>query len=208
MRRLQAYTHVVYDSAWQAMPSDKKAALLDLLAANRTDVVIIATPATSPAQLNAVLTEAAGGTPIGVGKGPQLPAGTASSLVAGVSAYHAPLLPALLGVHDANTLAFAASGIVGGGVVVARSTSSSDPTAVQWTLPGDRVVTLLGYWAPGACCRLVAASGAVECRCWAPCVGTATQISIFGPDAVHLACDLHCAFNVAAVYTLLALMSF
>ena len=129
------------------MPVLRKRALLKLQADDRTDVVIIATPATTQAQLDAVLTEAAGGVPISATKGPQLANGTGSTVVP--TAYHKDVLPGLLVSHSDNTLGF--SNIQGGGVIVAKA-STGETTGVQWTLDsGKRVVTLLGYWRPSEC---------------------------------------------------------
>ena len=134
----------IYDSAWPVLPTGTKNELLQLLADNRTDVVIIATPATTQAQLDAVLREAAGGVPISATKGPQLANGTTSTVTP--TAYHKSILPDLLTAHSGNALGF--SNVQGGGVVVA--TAGATTTAVQWTLDnGKRVVTLLGYWRPG-----------------------------------------------------------
>lgn len=142
-----ANTHIIYDSAFAGLPADKKADLLDLLAKNETDVIIISTPATSQDQLNAVLSEAAG-VPIAAQKTALLNANTGSNLVN--SPYHAALLPALLSAHNDNPQGFPESGIHNGGVVAARAADGSQtPTAVQWKLPGERVVTLLGYWKRG-----------------------------------------------------------
>lgn len=70
-------TPTANSQAWLAMPTDKKTQLLNLLSADRTDVIIIATPATSDEQLNAALTEAAGAT-IGIRKRSLKPSRTVS----------------------------------------------------------------------------------------------------------------------------------
>lgn len=137
----------MYDSAFASLPYDKKATLLDLLDKNLTDIIVISTSSTTQDQLNAILSEAAG-VPIAAQKTAALNANTDSSLVN--NPYQAAMLPALLRAHNDNPQGFPEYGIHNGGVVVARATDGSNmPTAVQWTLPGDRTVTLIGYWRPG-----------------------------------------------------------
>ena len=142
--------HIVYDSAFMALPDDRKRQLLDLLSLDKSDIIIIATPGTSQPELAAILAEALGA-PAAIAKSPELPAGTASTTPTATSyAPHRELLPGLLKAHGDNTLGFAETSIVGGGVVVTRAPNGV-PTSVQWTLSTPtttRVMTLLGYWLP------------------------------------------------------------
>ena len=148
-----ATDHIVYDTSLLAMPPTKKRALLGLLAAGRSAVVIIATPAVRQPQLTSVLTLAAG-TPINADKGAQLPAGTTSTSPSPANAVHANVLPGLLTAHNDNTLGFTETSIQGGGVVLTRGPGGV-PTSVQWTVTqpngNPRVVTLLGYWRTREC---------------------------------------------------------
>ena len=136
----------MYETAWLSLPADKKTQLLGLLSSDKSDIVVIATPPGTQAQLNTALTEAAGGVAISATKSPQLPLGTTSTVEASSYAPHRALLPGLLKAHDDNTQGF--TGVTGGGVIVAKA-STGEITAVQWTVDsGKRVVTLLGYWRP------------------------------------------------------------
>ena len=141
----------MYDSAWLNLPTADKTKLLDLLSNDKSDVVIISTPSTTQAQLNAALTEAAGGVVISALKSTKLPVGTESVVEASGYAPHRALLPSLLSAHNDNTQGF--SGVAGGGIVVSKvaaGPSVGTSTAVQWSLDGgSRIVTLLGYWRPG-----------------------------------------------------------
>lgn len=122
----------------------------DLLA-YASNVVIIATPATSQAQLDTVLTQAADGVITSAFKGPKLGANINSVLNTSAAVSHANLLPSLLAAHANSTLGFDPAGISAGGKVIARSGSTTGtPTAVQWVTP-KRVVTLLGYWIASEC---------------------------------------------------------
>ena len=141
-----ATDHIIYDSEWISLPADKKTQLLGLLSANRSAIVVISTPDTTQAQLDAVLAEASGSPAVKAAKSVKLPNGTVSTLA--VAPYHEAILPALLKAHDDNTQGFPESGLAGDYTVVARAPDGT-PTAVEWVLSnpaGERVVTLLGYW--------------------------------------------------------------
>ena len=152
-----ARDHIVTDTAFAGLPQDKKTALLDLLAADKSDIVVVSTPSTTDPELNAVLAQAAGSS-VGVTRrtvriGVPFTAPTAS-------AYHKDILPGLLRAYADDTQGFSQPSIIGGGVPVS-TTADSDrvPVAVQWTLQsGKRIVTLLGYSRPGelAICELAA----------------------------------------------------
>ena len=133
--------HIIYDTAYNNLPADKRTQLLDLLTSGRSNIIVITTPAQTSAEISILLKEVSRNTDASVTKMPQLAAGTASTVTPG--AFHRLYLPDLLTAHNDNTQGF--TGIQGSGTTVTRAADDGTVTAVQWDVP-SHTTTLLGYW--------------------------------------------------------------